>query len=89
VSRSRPRIGFIALVVPEPAIPYFGELAALIITAARRREWNLLIQQTRGDRNSERATLDALGPHLVVGAIISSEALHNEDLSAHDSACRS
>jgi DNA-binding LacI/PurR family transcriptional regulator len=80
----RGRTGFIALVVPELAIPYFGELAALVITAARRREWNILIQQTRGNLDSERATLASLGPHLVDGAIISPEALHAEDLSARD-----
>jgi DNA-binding LacI/PurR family transcriptional regulator len=71
----RGRTGFIALVVPELTIPYFGELAALIITAIHRREWNVLIRQTRGNRDSERATLDSLGPHLVDG---------DEDLSAHN-----
>jgi len=80
----RGRTGFIALVVPELTIPYFGELAALIITAIHRREWNVLIRQTRGNRDFERATLDSLGPHLVDGAIISSEASHDEDLSAHN-----
>jgi len=80
----RGRTGFIALVVPELTIPYFGELAALIITAIHRREWNVLIRRTRGNRDFERATLDSLGPHLVDGAIISSEALHDEDLSAHN-----
>ena len=71
----RGRTGFIALVVPELTIPYFGELAALIITATHRREWNVLIRQTRGSRDSERATLDSLGPHLVDG---------DGDLSAHN-----
>ena len=31
----RGRTGFVALVVPDLAIPYFGELAALVISAAR------------------------------------------------------
>jgi DNA-binding LacI/PurR family transcriptional regulator len=80
----RGRTGFLALMVPELGIPYFGELAALIITAAHAREWNVLIEQTRGTRDQERSTLASLGPHLIDGAILSPEALHADDLSAHD-----
>jgi DNA-binding LacI/PurR family transcriptional regulator len=80
----RGRTGFLALMVPELSIPYFGELAALVITAAHRREWKVLIEQTRGTRDRERATLASLGPHLVDGAIISPEALYADDLVDHD-----
>ena len=76
----RGRTGFLALMVPELGIPYFGELAALVITAAHAREWNVLIEQTRGTRELERSTLASLGPHLIDGAIISPEALHADDL---------
>lgn len=77
----RGRTGFIALVVPELSIPYFGELAGNVITAAQRRDWNVLIEQTQGVRDREQATLAALGPHLVDGALISPEALEAEDLT--------
>ena len=80
----RGRTGFLALMVPELSIPYFGELAALVITAAHDREWNVLIEQTRGTRELERSTLASLGPHLIDGAIISPEALHADDLAAYD-----
>ena len=80
----RGRTGFLALMVPELGIPYFGELAALVITAASAREWNVLIEQTRGTRELERSTLASLGPHLIDGAIISPEALHADDLAAFD-----
>lgn len=80
----RGRTGFLALMVPELSIPYFAELAALVITAAHAHDWNVLIEQTRGTREQERSTLASLGPHLIDGAIISPEALHADDLAAAD-----
>jgi DNA-binding LacI/PurR family transcriptional regulator len=73
------RTGFIALVLPELRIPYFGELAGLIITAAQERDWNVLIEQTQGTRERERASLASLGPHLIDAAIVSPEALEADD----------
>ncbi|MGL5930518.1 MAG: LacI family DNA-binding transcriptional regulator [Dermatophilaceae bacterium] len=78
----RGRTGFIALVVPDLGIPYFGELSALVINAASARGWNVLIEQTVGDRDRERASLEGLGPHLVDGAIISPEALEAADFAS-------
>ncbi|MFD9888543.1 LacI family DNA-binding transcriptional regulator [Amycolatopsis sp. NPDC059027] len=75
----RGRTGFLALMVPELAIPYFGELAGLVITAAQRRGWSVLIEQTQGTRDRERATLSSLGPHLVDGALVHPEALEASD----------
>ncbi|HEY3607956.1 MAG TPA: LacI family DNA-binding transcriptional regulator [Pseudonocardiaceae bacterium] len=81
----RGRTGFIALVLPELGIPYFGELAGLVISAAQRHDWSVLIEETRGTRDRERDTLASLGPHLVDGAIVSPEALAADDLTRHDS----
>ncbi|GAA2695707.1 MULTISPECIES: LacI family DNA-binding transcriptional regulator [Actinosynnema] len=75
----RGRTGSVALVVPELRIPYFGELAGQVITAAREHDWNVLIEQTQGTREGERAALAALGPHLVDGALVSPEALTAAD----------
>jgi LacI family transcriptional regulator, repressor for deo operon, udp, cdd, tsx, nupC, and nupG len=80
----RGRTGFTALVVPELGIPYFGELAGLVITAGRERGWNVLIEQTPATRDGERAVLAALGPHLIDAAVISPEALHAEDFAELD-----
>jgi DNA-binding LacI/PurR family transcriptional regulator len=80
----RGRTGFIAMVVPELGVPYFGELAGLVITAAARHDWNVLIEQTQGARDRERDALSTLGPHLVDGAILSPEALTEEDLGVLD-----
>ncbi|GGU23674.1 LacI family DNA-binding transcriptional regulator [Lentzea flava] len=75
----RGRTGFIALVLPELSIPYFAELAGLVIAAAQEHEWNVLIEQTFGTLTGERQALASLGPHLVDAAILSPEALHVED----------
>lgn len=77
----RGRTGFVALMLPDLGIPYFGELAALVIAAARAQDWNVLIEQTQGSRDGERAGLAALGSHLVDGAIVSPEALAAADFA--------
>ncbi|MDE9365402.1 LacI family DNA-binding transcriptional regulator [Luteipulveratus sp. YIM 133132] len=76
----RGRTGFLALVVPDLGIPYFGELAGLVITAAQSSGWNVLIEQTQGERDRELESLGSLGPHFVDGAIVSPEALVAEDV---------
>ncbi|WP_367128554.1 LacI family DNA-binding transcriptional regulator [Saccharothrix sp. HUAS TT1] len=78
----RGRTGFLALVLPELGIPYFAELAGLVLRAAQEHEWNVLIEQTLGTRQGERATLASLGAHLIDGAIVSPEALLEGDFAA-------
>ncbi|MFC6087949.1 LacI family DNA-binding transcriptional regulator [Saccharothrix lopnurensis] len=77
----RGRTGFLGLVLPELGIPYFGELAGLVLRAAQAHEWNVLIEQTLGTREGERATLASLGTHLIDGAIVSPEALMEGDFA--------
>jgi DNA-binding LacI/PurR family transcriptional regulator len=77
----RGRTGFIALVVPELSIPYFGELAGRIIATAAEHDWNVLIEETQGDQAMERETIAALGPHMVDGAIVSPQAVKPEDVA--------
>jgi DNA-binding LacI/PurR family transcriptional regulator len=76
----RGRTGFIALVVPELSIPYFGELAGGIIAAAAEHDWSVLIEQTQGDRARERKVITDLGPHMVDGAIVSPQAVIPDDI---------
>ncbi|GAA1275504.1 LacI family DNA-binding transcriptional regulator [Saccharothrix xinjiangensis] len=75
----RGRTGFVALVLPELVVPYFAELANLVLGAAQEHEWNVLIEQTQGTRDGERDTLAALGPHMIDAAIVSPEALTTHD----------
>ena len=49
------RTGVIALALPELDIPYFAELARLVVPAAEDRGWTVLIDQTDGLRSREQA----------------------------------
>ena len=65
------RSGLIALVVPEIASPYFGELAGHLADDAERRGWTLLVQQTGGDAERERELLDGVRAQAVDGLVMS------------------
>ncbi|MFC6937650.1 LacI family DNA-binding transcriptional regulator [Actinomadura yumaensis] len=76
----RGRTGFIILAVPELENPYFAELTGLVITAARRREWTVLVEQTLGSRELEQAVITSMGPQRIDAAILSPLAIEPEDL---------
>ncbi|GGX59650.1 LacI family transcriptional regulator [Streptomyces minutiscleroticus] len=76
------RTGLIGLAIPELHSPYFGELAGLIVEAARQRSWTVVIDQTFGDPDAERRLLDGTGGRLVDGLIISPWSLSPEELTA-------
>jgi LacI family repressor for deo operon, udp, cdd, tsx, nupC, and nupG len=68
----RGRSGMLGLAVPELSLPYFSELAELVIAEARRRSYGLVIEQTDGDPARERQLLrqNERG-HLFDGLILS------------------
>lgn len=76
----RGRTGIIALVVPELDLPYFAELANLIIAEAERNGLTVLVHQTRADREHELAALDGFGSDFADGVILSPLALVDQDL---------
>ncbi|MEU1128016.1 LacI family DNA-binding transcriptional regulator [Streptomyces sp. NPDC005899] len=65
------RTGLVGLVVPEIHSPYFGALAGLLIDAAQRRGWTVLLERTGGRADLERRLLDGSEGHQVDGMIIS------------------
>jgi DNA-binding LacI/PurR family transcriptional regulator len=69
------RSGLIALVIPEIASPYFGELAGHLADEAGQRGWTMLVQQTGGDAHRERELLDGVRGQAVDGLIMSPWAL--------------
>ncbi|MFE7520194.1 LacI family DNA-binding transcriptional regulator [Streptomyces halstedii] len=77
------RTGVIALVVPELDVPYFAELARHVVREAERRSLTVLIHQSGGDRERERAALAGFGSDFVDGVILSPLALAPDDLRAH------
>jgi DNA-binding LacI/PurR family transcriptional regulator len=75
------RSGVIALAVPELQSPYFAEIAGLIVKAAERRSWTVLIDQTDGQAERERNLVAGLRRHAIDGLIFSPLALAGEDLA--------
>ncbi len=82
-SLRRGRSGLIALVVPQVAAPYFGELASHLVEEAEARGWMLLVDQTGGLAERERRLLEGERAHLVDGVIFSPLALTPAQLSRH------
>ncbi|GAA4604555.1 DNA-binding LacI/PurR family transcriptional regulator [Actinoplanes octamycinicus] len=74
------RSGLIALVIPEIASPYFGELAGHLADEAEKRGWTMLVQQTGGDPRRERELLDGVHGQAVDGLVMSPWALSPADL---------
>ncbi|MEV4847750.1 LacI family DNA-binding transcriptional regulator [Micromonospora matsumotoense] len=79
------RSGQIVVVVPYLDTPYFAELLQTIIPTARKAGYNVLVDQTDGDRDHE-VELIGRGPRrfLFDGMIISPLGLSQEDLSLRD-----
>jgi DNA-binding LacI/PurR family transcriptional regulator len=74
------RSGLVALVIPEIASPYFGELAGHLADRAEAYAWTLLVQQTGGDADRERELLDGVRGQTTDGLIVSPWGLAPEDL---------
>ncbi|MFD0660854.1 LacI family DNA-binding transcriptional regulator [Thermocatellispora tengchongensis] len=67
----RGRSGIIALAVPELDIPYFAELARLIVAAAEEHGLTVLIDQTGGSRHREQQVAEGIRDQLIDGLIFS------------------
>lgn len=76
------RTGVIALAIPELDQPYFAELARHVVAAAARHRWTVLIDQTEGSLDEERAVAAGIRDQLIDGLIISPLALSADDLAA-------
>lgn len=72
--------GLIALAIPEISLPYFAELAELIVAQARHHGWTVLIDQTCGEHEAERIAAEGIRSHLVDGLIASPLALTPHDI---------
>lgn len=82
-SLRRGRTGIITLLVPEISVPYFGELAHEVVERASELGCTVMIDETGGDPDRERALLDvAAGSNWVDGVLMSSLGLQGRDLAA-------
>ena len=75
------RTDLIALAIPALDEPYFAELAGLIVEAAARQGWTVLIDQTGGDRAREQLAAGGSRLHRIDGSIISPLALSSADVA--------
>ncbi|HEX4811128.1 MAG TPA: LacI family DNA-binding transcriptional regulator [Nonomuraea sp.] len=75
------RSGVVALAVPDLDNPYFAELATHVISAADRRGWTVLIDQTQGEAAKERLVVAGIRSHLIDGLLFSPLALTRRDLT--------
>ncbi|WP_432981251.1 LacI family DNA-binding transcriptional regulator [Dactylosporangium sp. CA-233914] len=75
------RTGFLTLAVPELANPYFAELCGLVMSAAARHDWTVLIEQTGGVRDQEMTVINMAHRSLVDAIIISPIDLRPTDLA--------
>lgn len=74
-SLRRGRTGLIALAVPELDAPYFSELSHLVTRAAAGRGLTVVIEETGGVVEQERAALQGLSPLRVDGVLFSAVSL--------------
>ena len=76
------RTGIITLLLPDIAVSYFGELAHEIVECASERGCTVMIDETGGKPDRERALLEAAArSSWVDGILLSSESLRGHDLA--------
>ncbi|HEY0188677.1 MAG TPA: LacI family DNA-binding transcriptional regulator [Cellulomonas sp.] len=78
------RSRIIGLAVPELSLPYFAELADMIMRVAERRGVMVLIEQTSASREREAEMLTNPLRHLTDGLIFSPLALGQDDAALFD-----
>lgn len=77
---ARGRSGMIALVVPRLDFPYFASLAGRVLHAARDVGWEVLIEQTDGDPETERQVIAGHLARRIDGLIFSPVTLTGAEI---------
>lgn len=78
------RTGIVTLLLPEIAVSYFGELAHEVVERASELGYTVMIDETGGMPERERALLDvAAHSSWVDGILLSSQGLRGRDLTGN------
>lgn len=77
------KTGLLALAFASVSIPYFSELAQIISTEARTRGYRLLLEQTDGTLEGERAIVSRSEAGLVDGVIFQPSVMTPQELAQH------
>lgn len=76
------RVDMIGLALPDLTVPYFSELTAIVIDEARQHGLTVLVEQTEGLPDRERALLGSeSGGPLVAGLILSPLTITPEEVA--------
>ncbi|MEN2741804.1 LacI family DNA-binding transcriptional regulator [Microbacterium sp. X-17] len=75
------RTGLLALAFADVRIPYFAELARVIADAAEERGYRVLLEQTEGTLDGERAVVSASESGLVDGMLFQPNLMNSTELA--------
>jgi DNA-binding LacI/PurR family transcriptional regulator len=77
------RTGLLALAFPDVSLPYFAELARVVASEATRRGYRLLLEQTDGSIEEERAIVSSSEAGLVDGVIFQPAVMSSTEIAQH------
>lgn len=77
------RSGMLALAFADVRIPYFSELAHTVSLMAGQRGYRLLLEQTDGTRDGERAIISAAEAGIVDGVLFQPSLLTSTEIARH------
>ncbi|RNE67260.1 LacI family DNA-binding transcriptional regulator [Cryobacterium tepidiphilum] len=77
------RTGLLALAFADVSLPYFSELARIVSAAAARRGYRLLLEQTDGTLEGERAVVSSSEAGLVDGVIFQPSVMSSTEIAQH------
>jgi len=77
------RTGMLALAFSDVSLPYFAELARIIADLAGQRGYRLLLEQTNGTLESERAIVSTREAGLVDGVIFQPSRMTSLEIAQH------
>jgi DNA-binding LacI/PurR family transcriptional regulator len=77
------RTGLLALAFSDISIPYYSELARCVSTLARERGYRVLLEQTDGTLDAERAIVSTSEAGLVDGVLFQPSVLGSSEISRH------
>lgn len=75
------RTGLIALAFADVTLPYFAELARTVTDVAERRGYRVLLEQTDGTLEGERAAVSGIEAGLVDGVIFQPSVMSSSELA--------
>lgn len=71
----------ISLSLPDIGAPYFAEMASLIVDAAERRGWAVLIDKTGGEHGHEQRSTAGIWADMIDGSIVSPLSMTSAEIA--------